>query len=230
MDILRDVDKISGIKVIIGTEYSTIYNNENVHLLAYYKNNKPNRNIINYLRQLREDRVNRAKKMLDKLEYHYGFKLDFDELISLSNGSVGRPLIAALLNKYYAIGKDEAFDKYIGNDSPCYIPSSEQRLDDLIKFLHSNNAICVLAHPIHYKKTSIEEFIKLGIDGIECFYPEHGRRYRKKLVDLSKANNLLITGGSDYHEDKKYNKHGYIGDAYLDDEYLKEIIERLDLE
>lgn len=208
-----------------------MYNGENIHLLGYYKKNIPNNNIIEKLKSLENDRIIRAEEMLRRLDEYYGFKLDIKELISVSNGSIGRPMIASLLNKYYNISYDEAFSKYIGNNSPCYIPSSNQKLESVIKFLHDNDAICVLAHPIHYKKTKIEEFIELGIDGIECFYPEHGKRYRKKLVELASEKGLLITGGSDYHDGKinKNKEHGYIGDAYIEDENINKLLERLEI-
>lgn len=230
VDIVNDI-KDDDIKVIVGTEYSTMYKGENVHLLGFYKNNKPNKNVIDRLKQLEKDRIKRASEMLKRLDEYYGFKLDLDELLSISKGSVGRPLIAKLLNKYYGISHDEAFLKYIGNDSPCYIPSSNQKLKDVIEFLHQNDAICVIAHPIYYKKTNIEDFIKLGIDGIECYYPEHGNRYRKKLAKIASENNLLITGGSDYHDGKKYKdkEHGYIGDAYIEEENIIKLLERLEI-
>lgn len=231
VDVINDLSIESEVKVIVGTEYSTIYNGENVHLLGYYKKNKPNKNIIDRLKKLENDRVNRANEMLALLDKYYGFKLDFNELINISDGSIGRPKIAELLSKYYNISYDESFNKYIGNDSPCYIPSSKQRLEDVIDFLHNNDAICVLAHPIHYKKTKIEEFINLGIDGIECYYPEHGNRYRKKLSNIAKENNLIITGGSDYHDgwQHKNREHGYIGDAYVDEENINKLLERLEV-
>ena len=208
-----------------------MYNGENIHLLGYYKNNKPNKNIIDVLKKLENDRIDRASEMLKRLDEYYGFKLDLKELLSISKGSVERPSIAKLLLKHYNISYDESFSKYIGNDSPCYIPSSNQKLEDVIEFLHQNDAICVIAHPGCYKKTNVEEFLKLGIDGIECFYPIHGKRYRKKLVNIANENNLLITGGSDYHDGKKYKnkEHGFIGDAYIEEENINKLLERLEI-
>ena len=84
--------------------------------------------------------------------------------------------VILFMKKKYKMGIETIFKKYLGNDSPCYIPSSNQELKKVIDFLHDNEAIAILAHPIYYKKTSIEEFIDLGIDGIECFYPEQEYR------------------------------------------------------
>lgn len=225
--IIHDISGNEDIKVIIGTEYSTMYNGENVHLLGYYMNNKPSDKIINYLKQLEEERVVRAKEILSRLDKFFDIKIDYDELNNFAKGSIGRPHIAKLINKHYGIGIEEVFRKMLGDDAPCFIPSSEQDLVSTINFIKANDGIAVIAHPIHYKNTSIEEFIKLGIDGIECFYPEHKKKYTKKLVKIANDNNLIITGGSDYHDDKKFKKHGDIGDAVIEEEQIKILLERL---
>lgn len=206
-----------------------MYRNENIHILSYYKNNKPNNEIINYLKILEEKRVERAKKILEKLDILCNIKLDFLELKKISNGSVGRPHIAELIMKKYGLSRDIIFNKLIGDNCSCYIPSSNQDLKETIDFLHKNDALVILAHPIYYKKTSIEEFIELGIDGIESFYPEHKKKFRKKLVKIANKYNLIITGGSDFHDDKKYigKKNINIGYSYIEDEYISVLLERL---
>ena len=227
--IVNDIEGNEEIKVIIGTEYSTMYNGENVHLLGYYMNNKPSEDIIKYLNKLEEERTLRAKEMLNKLDAVFDIKLDYDELNTLAKGSIGRPHIAKLINKKYGIGIEEVFRKMIGDDAPCFIPSSEQDLISTIKFIKNNGGIAVIAHPIHYKNTTLEEFIDLDIDGIECFYPEHKKKYTKKLVELCKKHNLVITGGSDFHNIKKFMKHGMLGDFVIEDEYIELFLERIGL-
>jgi len=231
INIIDDITDNEKIKIIVGTEYSTIHNGENIHLLGFYKKNKPKNSIIKYLKKLENDRVCRAKEMLNRLDKLFDIKLSFDELNLLANGSIGRPHMAKLIHKYYGISEEIIYKKYLGNDSPAYIPSSFQDLKETIDFLHRNDAIAVLAHPIHYKKTNIEEFVELGIDGIECFYPEHKKKYIKKLVKLANENNLVITGGSDFHDHKKYKgeNHGEIGDSFIEDEYIKIFLERLEV-
>ena len=229
IDVINDISGNEEIKIIIGTEFSTMYNNENIHLLGYYKNNIPNNNIINYLKKLEKEREDRAKEILNRLDKIFNIKLNYDELKKFSNGVIGRPHVAKLIFNKYGINIETTFKKMIGDGCPCFIPASNQDLKKTIDFLHENDAIAILAHPIHYKKTSLEELIKLGIDGIECFYPEHKKKYSKKLVELSKYNNLIITGGSDFHDNKKYKKqkHGHIGQSVIEDEYLNLFLERL---
>jgi hypothetical protein len=39
----------------------------------------------------------------------------------------------------------------------------------------------------------------MGLDGIEVYYPNHSRKFRKHLMSLAEKLSLLMTGGSDYH-------------------------------
>ena len=52
------------------------------------------------------------------------------------------------------------------------------------------------------KNNDINDIIKLGIDGIEVYYENQDEEYYHQLAI---ENNLLITGGSDYHGTVKPN-------------------------
>ena len=44
-----------------------------------------------------------------------------------------------------------------------------------------------------------------GIRGLECFYSRYSIEESEFLVNCAKANNLLISAGSDYHGTNKSN-------------------------
>lgn len=56
----------------------------------------------------------------------------------------------------------------------------------------------------------------LGIDGIETFYKYRGD-VCDDVLEFAIDNNLIITGGSDYHGT---NTGNMIGDAYVEGEYV----------
>lgn len=80
---------------------------------------------------------------------------------------------------------------------------------DVIKAIHSAGGIAVLAHPACYWAISLDHFVKslvkLGLDGIEVFYPY--RRHRgiikfhtaASVKRIGEKYNLIMTGGSDSH-------------------------------
>ena len=43
----------------------------------------------------------------------------------------------------------------------------------------------------------------IGIKGLECHYSRYSKKEAEFLVKVAKENNLLITGGSDYHGTNK---------------------------
>ena len=49
---------------------------------------------------------------------------------------------------------------------------------------------------------------ELGIKGLECYYSRYNKEEFDFLVDCAKKNNLLISGGSDYHGKNKLVRPG----------------------
>ena len=66
----------------------------------------------------------------------------------------------------------------------------------------------VLAQPFDYKDINHKEYIQdiynLGIlDGIECLHTRHRIEQIEYIKSFCKKNNLLLTGGSDFHREQK---------------------------
>lgn len=203
-DNLKSMEVIPNLKnnilMLIGVELSTYHNNENIHILGYFYNNKvTNLEIVNYLTELREKRENRIYVIIDKLKKFYNINIDYKDILKFSNGAIGRVHVAKAISEKYGCTLDDAFDRYIGNSAKAYVPTSNFSTKDAIDMLHRNNAIAVIAHPGHIKKNEVLDIVKLGVDGIEVYYPEHDKESISKYLDIAKKYNLLVTGGSDFH-------------------------------
>ena len=71
---------------------------------------------------------------------------------------------------------------------------------EIIEAIHEAGGIAVLAHPGFYDNFELlEELIPLGLDGVEVWHPENTSEQQELLIDIAKKNNLLMTGGSDFH-------------------------------
>lgn len=73
----------------------------------------------------------------------------------------------------------------------------------IIQTIHEANGLAFLAHPYLYKQnmqTVLECVKEAGIDGIECFHHTcfEGEKLQY-LLDFCENNNLLMSGGSDFH-------------------------------
>lgn len=78
---------------------------------------------------------------------------------------------------------------------------------DVINIIRECGGLIFLAHPAEYRENSgkVLDELKNFVDGIECFHPSADKAFTDKLVHFAKENNLLISGGSDFHGQIKPN-------------------------
>ena len=114
------IGKKLGVKVIPGLEISTDVEDREVHLLAYFLDIY-NMELNKYLSFFREERVQRAKTMINKL-VNLGFDITIDDVLEVAKDSaVGRPHLAlAMMNRGIVKDYYEAFQKYLRDDGPAY--------------------------------------------------------------------------------------------------------------
>lgn len=218
--------KLIGLKVIAGIEISTKHNGEEVHILGYFKDKDCRRKeMIEFAKKKEQDRINRCKTIVDSLEKYFDIEINGDELLSKNKGMIGRPHIAKeIIKAGYETNIDDVFRKYLGNDSPAYIPSSILSVQEGIDLLRNNNATIVLAHPVLVKKTKIEDLLNhFKFDGMEAIYGLNSQQDTTKFIDMCKQHKLLITGGSDFH-DFNISSHSNIGDISLDNKNIENIL------
>lgn len=216
-----------GVKVITGIEISTKHNGEDVHVLGYFKDEDCRRNeLIQFARKKEQDRVNRCKIIVSRLKEYFNIEIDGDELLAKNKGMIGRPHIAKeIIKAGYETNMENVFVKYLGNDSPAYIPSSILSVQEGIDLLRNNNATVVLAHPVLIKKTRIEDLLnEYKFDGMEAVYGMNSEEETSKFIDMCNQNGLLITGGSDFH-DYNTSSHSNIGDISLDNRNIEKLLE-----
>lgn len=218
--------KLIGIKVITGIEISTKHNGEDVHILGYFRDRDCRRKeIIEFARKKEQDRVDRCKIIVSRLKEYFDIEINGDDLLSQNKGMIGRPHIAKEIIKVgYETNMENVFTKYLGNDSPAYIPSSILSVQEGINLLRNNNATVVLAHPVLIKKTRIEDLLnEFKFDGMEAIYGMNSEKETSKFMEVCNQKGLLITGGSDFH-DFNTSSHSNIGDISLDNENIEKLL------
>lgn len=190
--------------VIPGIEFGCIHNAEEVHILGYFID-YTDPNIIKITNELRQSRLIRGEKMIDKINA-LGFNITLDEVKRLSGDAyIGRPHIArVMIDKGYVNSVSEAFDKFLNRGRPGYVERYKITIEETIKLIKNTGGIAVLAHPGLLKDLSIIDYcISVGIDGLECTHSKHTNNDRENFIKIAKSNNLIITGGSDFHGDTK---------------------------
>ncbi|TFZ39798.1 PHP domain-containing protein [Soehngenia longivitae] len=200
--------------IVPGIELSADVEGEEIHILGYYLDCE-NDMLNEKLSILKRDRFYRGLEIIDKLS-SLGVEIDKESIISESkqhNNFIGRALIARkLVSEGYVMNIKEAFDKYLAEGKPAFVNRRKLSLEESISLIENANGIPILAHPgIIKNKRVITMAIELGVKGIECFTSKHSKIDEKRFIEYCKANNLIITGGSDYHGDNEI-----LGQYYID--------------
>jgi predicted metal-dependent phosphoesterase TrpH len=190
-----------GVEVLTGIEFSITEDNVNLHILGYCFD--PNdRILIESLGELSSARIDRARLIVSKLAER-GIDVPFDGIMrDAGDGTVGRPHIAkAMLRNGFVGTIHEAFYRYLGDSSPCYVPKTvfpRQRVVDLIS---GAGGVAVWAHPGSNirRKALLDLVCETGVAGLEVWHPNHSTNIERDIRAAAAQRGLIQTGGSDFH-------------------------------
>ena len=226
---LTDHDTIAGcieikkylpkdIKFIAGTELTCLADTVKCHILGY--NCNPENETLNQLilkgKQLRRQKLDKRIQYLSDI---WSVNLTQDELDWLySRNSVVKIHIGNILvNRGLADNNIDAMKKYLDG---CQTGNTRFDGAEGIQAIEASGGIPVWAHPLGgegEKHLSPDEFYKkfdimksFGIKGLVCYYSRYNLDEINFLVDFASKNNMLISGGSDYHGKNKTVKFGQL--------------------
>ncbi len=206
------------IEVLAGIEISSWHGDTSMHILGYrFKHeDKKFNSRLQLLQDGRESRNIRIIENLNKL----GIRIDLGELLHYSEyGQTGRPHIARLLvDKGVTKTIDLAFKYYLRRGAAAYAERFRFSALDAIAMIREAGGIAVLAHPSSLDPTLrsipllLKNLRKMGLEGVEVYYPSHSPKAVKALLQMADEMGLLITGGSDFHG---MERAGYTTDDWL---------------
>lgn len=199
--------KLNGVKFIKGIELTCKTKDVKCHILGYGIDTT-NKNLKNLIEKGKILRKQKLDLRIEYLKNVHNIVLNEDELSWLySRKSVVKTHLAnVLVKRGLADNNLSAMEKYLDG---CKTGNTRFDGFEAVDTLKSAGAIPVWAHPIggegerHIKKEEfypkLRTMLEAGIEGIECYYSRYNADEIKFLVDCAKENNLLISGGSDYH-------------------------------
>ena len=196
----------AGLEVIPGVEISAQCDLGSMHILGFFIDSE-NRALNKRLARLQETRAERNPKMAQKLR-DLGLDITYEDVLEASGGGqVGRPHFAhVLLKKGYVTSVQEAFDRYLKKGAPAYVDKFRFDPSEAIGLIREAAGIPVLAHPFtvhlpshHRLNDLLGKLVRMGLMGIEVYYPEHTSDQVSLYKGFADELGLLITGGSDYH-------------------------------
>lgn len=209
------------IELIPGVEISTVWGDREIHVLAYAFNDQ-DKQLLNLIYNQKNARRKRMKAIVEVLKRE-GVDIDYDEIRAESfNGNIGRPHAASvLINKGYVASVSEAFIRYLSTEKIKEIETEYAKLEQVLSTVHEAGGVLSIAHPGPiYSDNEMKELLTYPFDGIECIHPSHNYSVQKKFLDLARVNDLLVTGGSDFHGSGKSDYDPYLGVVTLGTQYV----------
>ncbi len=194
-----------GIEVIPGVELSCSYNNKEIHMVGLFINHN-DAFFCERLDELKITRDNRNYEMADKFQ-EMGIPITFEEIRAhYPDAIITRAHFASYLYEQgYVSSVRDAFDRYLNDNGPCFVPRYKMPASETIRLIHEAGSIAILAHPILYRMGNatlsemVESLAKCGLDGIEAIYSTYTPSDESLIRRLAKENNLVLSGGSDFH-------------------------------
>lgn len=188
-----------GLRVICGVELSAVEGDVETHILGLHLTELAE--LERRLSALREMRLTRARRIVERL-HELGIALSLDAVLQhAAGGAVGRPHVArAMIAAGFATDFREAFERYLGNGKPAFVPKDKLPLAEAFGLIHRAGGLGVLAHPGQLgTKERIAALAALGLDGIEILHPSHSWDDSQRLDALAGEFDLVRSGGSDWH-------------------------------
>ncbi len=202
----------TGLTIIPGMELSTNHGPASVHMLAYLFDALEG-GIIAETAQIRDGRLHRAERIVEKISADYDITWD-DVLAESSDGStLGRPHIAdALVRKGIVETRSAAFETILhwrgGYYEKYYAPSPLEGVRMIVRA----GGVPVLAHPATHGRyrpmddAFIGQLANEGLFGLEVGHRDNTDEGKERLLVLAKRFGLEVTGSSDYHGEGKPNR------------------------
>lgn len=198
---------------IRGIEFSCITSYRKCHILGYHFNpdDKQFQNALELVKELRREKVDLR---IAYLKNELGIVLTNAELASLNGeASPGKPNFGKIIvDRGLAPDIRTAIVKYV---NPCKTPRNGIDSEMAVKAILHAGGVPVWAHPLGGEnerrltkdefQVQLAELMSNGIQGLECFYSRYTQDEIDFLIEQANMNNLLISGGSDYHGTNKPN-------------------------
>lgn len=221
LDEAIEAGKKYGVEVVPGIEFSTSFVVDNdapvskehgrckerdIHVVGLFIDHK-SKAFDGSLKTFVDSRIARNEKMCRLLCETYGFDISFEKLqAAFPEAVITRAHYAAYLqDKGYVKSKKEAFDRFVGDHCPCFVPREKITPEDAVRLIHQGGGLAVLAHPVLYGlgKDTLRKLVDnmkgVGLDAIEAVYSTYTPSDERDIKALAEEMGLHISGGSDFH-------------------------------
>jgi 3',5'-nucleoside bisphosphate phosphatase len=219
-----------GVRVVAGVELSVRAPSGSLHLLGYFPCADP-QPLGARLAGLRDAREDRARRIVARLA-EIGAPIDFADVAARAAGAIGRPHLAdALVAAGHVADRQEAFDRYLADGGPAWVPHEGLAPREAIELVRGSGGAPVLAHPASLRMPPrelgafVHRLTSHGLLGIEVHRPEHTPERRDHLTGIARRLRLVAAGGSDFHRPEEALRPGDTGTPPLPPDAIDRLLE-----
>ena len=198
----------SGIEPVPSVEFSTEFQNKELHILAFYVQPEHYAPINARLQDFLDRKDQSNFDLVQRLKAA-GVELDYGIIREKSAGNINRAVIAAeMVELGYCESIKEAFSQWLSPKRGYYVPATRPDAYETIRFIKSIGAVAVLAHPFLSMDESLlraflPEAVDAGLDGMEVYYSTYDEEQTRLALEIAAEYGLLGSGGSDFHGQNK---------------------------
>ena len=210
---LREADEaaqVAGIQLIPAVEVSVTLMRKSIHIvgLGVDPANEVLRQGLAGIQKIRSERALEMGRRLAKC----GFPGSYEAATAMAGeGMITRTHFARHLLNLNVIGTmQDAFDMYLGQGKPAYVPTDWAGLEDCVGWITGAGGVAVVAHPQRYKLTGswmrqlLGAFKEAGGQGLEVVSGAGHPQDIETAAQQARRFDLLASQGSDFHSPEHF--------------------------
>lgn len=189
-----------GIHFIPGVEI-TAYEGRSIHVLGYGMR-IDDEALVTFFELRRQERQARMDEMIERAR-GLGLPVTHQQVTKIANGAnMTRPHLAqALVASHVVETIHDAFDRYLAEGMPLYVPHKEIAVAECAEQIHRAGGLAFLAHPgIYHMDEHIPRWVHEGqLDGIEVGHPRHSAEKVEQYTRMCQWLGVMASHSSDFH-------------------------------
>ena len=193
--------------LIPGVEITATIDTAELHLTCHFID-PANPELQSALKRITDDRLTRAKQMVERLA-ELGISLDWDHILASSGTAVGRPHIGrAIVAAGHATTLQHAFSELLNPGQHAYVPRAKFDIFDALTVVHTAGGVATVAHPRTARDLHlvIGNLADAGLAGIEVYAEKYDAEQIGYYADMADRHGLVKSGGTDYHANGALNE------------------------
>jgi predicted metal-dependent phosphoesterase TrpH len=200
VDEALDAGQRLGITVVPAVEINTDIGPLEIHILGYFIDWRCEK-LAKHLHRLRNARIERSRKIVEKLKA-LEIPISLERVLEIAgSGSVGRPHVAQALVECGAVETtNAAFIRYLVRGAPAFVERMKMSPIEAISMIIDAGGVAGFAHPGQVGRDDlIRNLVKAGLDAMEVYYTGQTPDVVMHYQALARKFGLIPTGGSDAH-------------------------------